>query len=524
MKRLLAISLALLATAGGCARPGSGGWGTAHELRVGIVNDPSSLNPLFVTSQNAVDMGQLYTETLVGLSPQNRLVPLLASEIPTRENGGISRDGLTLTYHLRPDARFADGVAVTSADVAFTYRVILDPRNPVTAAEPYRQIRALQTPDARTVRIVLRRKWAAAASELFAESDYAFGILPAHAFRSTDLAHSGWNQLPFGSGPFKVTRWKHGDSIELEPNPYARRKPRLRRLIYKILPDTNTLFVQLRTHQIDVASVTDKQVARARALPGVRVVETPQNHTDFIVFQTQSPPLDDIRVRRALARAIDREAIRRSVYLGLHPLASTEIPASLWAHDAGVTAYAYDPSRARAELLGAGFPNAQVQFAYIGTSEDSRLLATIVQANLAKVGVTATLRSYPSTLFFAPASAGGIERSGRFHLAYSDWFGGADPEQSETYRCADMAPAGPNTARWCSAVYDALYRRQAETADTPARAKIFAQMQRIVREAAVDLPLVYQSSFTAINASVRGYSPNMLFSDGNAEEWDVAGT
>jgi len=165
-----------------------------------------------------------------------------------------------------------------------------------------------------------------------------------------------------------------------------------------------------------------------------------------------------------------------------------------------------------------------VQFAYIGTSEDSRLLATVVQANLAKVGVTATLRSYQSTLFYAPASAGGIERSGRFNLAYSDWFGGADPEQSETYRCADMAPAGPNTARWCSAAYDALFSRQAETAGESARAKIFSQMQRMVHEAAVDLPLVYQSSFTATNASVRGYAPNMLFSDGNAEEWDVAGT
>jgi peptide/nickel transport system substrate-binding protein len=211
-----------------CTHAGSSrGWGTAHVLRIAIVNDPSSLNPLFVTSQNAVDLGQLYTETLVGLSPDNRVVPLLA------QRWSVSPDGLTITYRLRRDARFADGVAVTSADVAFTYRVIMDPRNPVTSAQPYRQIASLTTPDKFTVVVRLRRPWAAAASELFAESDYAYGILPAHAFGgSTDLSRSGWNQKPFGSGPFRVAQWRHGDEIVLEPNPYAWRKPHLRRLIY----------------------------------------------------------------------------------------------------------------------------------------------------------------------------------------------------------------------------------------------------------------------------------------------------
>ena len=150
-----------------------------------MVSDPDSLNPLFSYVQRQIDLGQLYCETLVGLNDRNHIVPLLATQVPSQANGGISRDGKTIVYHLRRGVRFADGVELTSKDVAFTYRAILDPRNPVVDTEAYRAIVSLETPDPYTVRIRLRHPWAAATSELFAPSDFAFGILPAHAFAST---------------------------------------------------------------------------------------------------------------------------------------------------------------------------------------------------------------------------------------------------------------------------------------------------------------------------------------------------
>src|SRR5580698_3333098 len=108
---LIAIAMLLLAA---CSRAGSGGRAQPHELRIGIVSDPHSLNPLFVTAQSDVDISQLYLETLVGLSPKNELIPLLADPVPSRANGGISPDLTTIVYHMRPGARFADGVSVTS--------------------------------------------------------------------------------------------------------------------------------------------------------------------------------------------------------------------------------------------------------------------------------------------------------------------------------------------------------------------------------------------------------------------------
>jgi peptide/nickel transport system substrate-binding protein len=504
----------------------------AHELHVGIVSDPRSLNPLFDTGQNDIDLGQLTTESLVGLSPGNRIVPLLADPVPSRANGGISADGTTLTYHLRPNARFADGVAVTSKDVAFTYRVILDPRNPVTETEPYRRIAKLETPDARTVRIRLKAPWAAAVTELFAVSDFIDGILPAHAFTSTDVSRSEWNERPFGSGPFRVERWNHGDDIVFVPNPYAWRPPHLRRLIVKILPDQTTLFVALQTGAVDVAALTEDQVAQARALRGVHTIATPQNHTVFLELQTQRVAMGDPIVRRAVIEAIDRDQIRRTVFLGLQPPATTEIPTIFPAHDPGIVQPAYDPQKAAADLDRDGWrPSGGVRekngrelallFAYISTSIPARRLATVVQDDLARAGIVLTVKGYPSTMFYGSAAAGGIERGGRFDLAYTDWFGGADPEASEYFTCANRAPSGPNTARWCDPGYDDLYARQQSTLDPGHRRTIFAAMQRAVARGFSSDFLVYSSQYTAYRDGVTGWAPNMLFLYGNSPNWDV---
>lgn len=502
-------------------------------MRIGIVSDPRSLDPLFVTAQTDVDLAQLTTDTLVGLSPDNKIVPLLANPVPTRANGGISADGKTIVYHLRRDARFADGVPVTSKDVDFTYRAILDARNPVTDTEPYRRIATLETRDAHTVVIRLTSPWAAAVSELFAVSDFIYGILPAHAFAGTDISRAPWNERPFGSGPFRVERWNHGDDIVLVPNPYAWRHPRLHRLTFRILPDQTTLFVALQTGSVDAAALTEDQISQARALHGIQTIATPQNHTVYMEFQTQRDPVNDPLVRRAIVEAIDRERIRKTIFLNLQQRATTEIPTIFDAHDPQVSQPAYDPQRAAADLERAGWHLAggertkggrqlALLFAYVGTSVPARRLATVVQSDLARIGVVATVKGYPATLFFGSAASGGVERGGRFDLAYTDWFGGADPESSEIFTCDDRAPNGSNTARWCDPQYDALYARQARTLDGRQRRRIFSAMQRTVANGVFSDFLVYSSLYTAYRDGVTGWAPNMLFQYGNSPQWDVS--
>lgn len=509
----LIIALVLVAA---CSRAGTS-WGVPGEARIGFLGTIYTLDPLIAFGQRLIDLTQLYTQPLVGLSPENRAIPMLCTQIPSVANGGISRDGLTITYHLR-NVKFADGVPFTSRDVAFTYRAILDPRNPVTEAQPYRRIASLETPDAHTVRIHLRAPWAGAVYELFAASDYIYGILPAHAFKSTYLRGSAWNERPFGTGPFRVTQWIHGDSIVLDRNPYAWQPPKLRRIVVKMLADENTAYIALQAHAIDFTDVTFDQAAQMRARHAPGLIAVPINGVDLIEFQLQRPSVANLRVRTAIAYAIDRAAIARTVYHGLVPLATTEIPPLFPQHDRAIAALPYDPARARALLNGA---HPEVHVAYNLEQTVYRTVATVIQEDLRAVGIDAVQNGYATSLYYAPPEDGGILYDGKFDIDVGGWIGGLDPEASELWTCANSAPHGPNAARFCDATYDAAFDAQQRALDPAARTRDFYTMQQRVFARKPALFLIYRTDYEAINPALHGVAPNMLYNFSQVQDWSL---
>ena len=358
-----------------------------------------------------------------------------------------------------------------------------------------------------------------------------YGILPSHAFASTDVSRVPWNDHPFGTGPFRVVQWRRGEEIVLEPNPYAWRKPHLKRLVLKIVPDRNTTLLLFQTHAVDVDDyLNNDQVADNRAALGSTLVRTPKNHIAYALFQMKRFPTDDPLVRKALTEAIDTAGIARKVYHGLWPLATTELPAVLWAHDASVRPYGFDPQAAERDLDAAGWRRSgatrtkggkplAIDIAYEGPSPDGRSAATVIQENLSRVGVDAAVRGYPTNVFYDIPN--GVYYGGRFNLAVSGVYGGQDPEQSEFWTCDRVAPNGPNTARFCDPAYDALFVKQSQLTDRRARQAVFDQMQRIIARSAVFVPLVYRGDYSAVNPAVRGWAPDMLFENGNSNDWDV---
>ncbi len=259
MTRPHALALALVLAA--CARTGNGP-AEPHVLRIADNVDPASLNPLLAHDQDTIGYDLLVTQTLIGLSADNQLVPVLVTRVPSQANGDISRNGKSIVYHLRRGIRFADGSELTSADVAFTFRAIVDPRNPVESQDAYRHVTSLETPDPFTVIVRLRQRWNAAVAELFAQADFAFGILPGHAFPSTEITKAAWNQRPFGTGPFRVVAWERASRIVLEPNPYFRPRPRLRRVVLTLIPTAESSLLALRAGDVDVAEVSSARNSR----------------------------------------------------------------------------------------------------------------------------------------------------------------------------------------------------------------------------------------------------------------------
>lgn len=497
-----------------CARGGQSA--PAHVLRIADVVQPSSFDPLLAHDQDTIGYDLLIAQTLVGLDAHNRLAPVLITQLPTRANGGISADGRRIVYHLRKGVRFADGVELTSADVAFTYRAIMDPRNNVLSQDAYRRIASLTTPNRYTVVVRLKHRWGAAVSDLFAESDFAFGILPAHAFTGTDLLHAAWEQHPFASGPFRVKSWRRGDRAILVPNPYFSPKPRLHEIVLQMIPSDNSAFLALQAGEVDVAPLSPQMLAQARNLPNIRVLRTPENAIAWFSLQTTHPPADELAVRRAIAYALNMKEVRKA-YQGVYPQAGSFLPPVFRAHDASIKPYPYNLARARALLDGR-----RVNALLVIESENPlwARIATVVQQQLARAGITVTIKAFPTALFNAPD---GPMRSGRFTMALDRWIRGADPEQSIVFTCSQANADGDNISRFCDPAFERLFADQERSPNRAQRRRDFAAMQRIVQREVPVIPLYYETYFEGVNRRVSGFARTMLRYPRAPERWDTAG-
>ncbi|MGA9273830.1 MAG: peptide ABC transporter substrate-binding protein [Candidatus Cybelea sp.] len=498
----------------------------AHVLRIADWSEPTSLNPLLAHDQDTIGLDLLFCQTLVGLSQDNKLVPILLRRVPTRANGDISADGKTIVYRLRPDVRFADGQPLTSRDVVFTYRAVMDPRNPVLSQDAYRRIAALAAPDARTVVVHLRSPWNAAVRELFAQSDFAFGILPAHAFAGTDLQRAHWEEHAFGSGPFRVTQWRRGDRLVLEPNPYFSPRPKLARIEFLMIPSLNSVVIALRAGEVDLARITAVEVPNAASIPGIGVATTPINGMDYLTLQTGAAPTDNPRVRRAIADALDLAVIEKAFHR-LNPPGGAFLPPVLPWHDARLAPIAQNDAAAASELSAAGWrehgagrtkAGAPLAVLIVSPSGVSSEFTTIVQRELSAVGMRATIKTFPPAELNGP---GGPLRTGRFNIASQGWIGGGDPEQSVTFACSQIGPDGNNISRYCERRFEAAFKDQAITPNDRRRAADFQAMQRIVYRDLPVIPLDYLRYFDAVNVRVTGFARNMLGFPVNAPYWDI---
>jgi peptide/nickel transport system substrate-binding protein len=519
----------LLALLVGCTHSAGIRVGPAHVLRIAFAGDPGSLVPFVAIDQEVIALDTLFCQTLVGLSAANRDVPILVTRIPTRANGDISRNGTSITYHLLRDARFADGVPLTSADVAFTYKALFDPRNRALSLEPYRRIVSLETPDAHTVVIRLNRPWNAAARVLFGQADYVYGILPKHAFADTKVVGTPWENAPFGSGPFRVATWLRGDRIILEPNPYYRPHPKLKRIVLQIVPNLNSNFVALQSGAADVGTLTSENVSAAQHMPGVRVLRIPENATRLVYLQTHAAPTNDVHLRRAIASAIDYSALA-GAWRNEYPRATSFLPPPIvsW-KSVSIPAYSHDLTAAARELDEAGwrmqrgvrFKDGTPLRGLIGVNSEDPItvrIGTLLQAQLATIGMQLSIKSNPVRIWFSPD---GLLRSGQATIVSETWVGGSDPEQSLNFRCVQAVKGDENHSFYCSKRFERLFDDQARTPSQAQRDRDFNAIQLLVHDDVPVIPLYYENRLLGVSNRVTGYALNMLWIPVNAETWDA---
>ena len=244
-------------------------------LRVAVQSDVKSLNPLLNSNTTDGLIAFLMFEPLLSADAKGNPVPILATAVPAPENGGVSRDGLTVTYHMRRNAKWTDGVPVTSADVKWSWQAIMNPNNNIVSRHGYDYVKSIDTPNPYTVVVHLKQKFSPFVNTFFAMSDQPMPVAPAHVLsRYPDINQLAFNSRPdVGDGPFKFVEWAHNDHITVERNDkFFMGRPRLRRIEIRIVPDENTTVNQMKTHAIDFMFQASPETYPAlKSAPGRRV-------------------------------------------------------------------------------------------------------------------------------------------------------------------------------------------------------------------------------------------------------------
>ena len=508
----------------------------AHRvLRLALSAQLRSLDPIYNDGFTGSALDALAFSYLLRPAPDGRLEPDVAIAVPTPHNGGIAPDGRTITYHLRRGVRWQDGAPLTSADIAFTVRAILNPHNTIGSRNPFDRVSSLDTPDPYTVRLHLKSADASVLGQ-FLTPDANAAILPAHLLaRYASLDRVPFATLPIGSGPYRVVAWNRGVSVRFAANPsYYGGAPGLPAIELRFSPDQTTTLVQLQTGELDGVLAGDPSfLERYRRLPEKRVTDVPYVGDTVLGFNAERPLLADPAMRRALAQAVDTVTLARESYHGA--VSAADATRGLFSYadapDAGWPRYDPDAAARALDALGwrrdasgirrrAGVP-LEVTLAYTNVSNAYKTAAVVLQQQFARAGIRLDLHAFVYSQFYALASDGGTLASGRFDLALIAYSTNVDPDQTWLFACRERAPNGYNWSRYCNPEADALLARASLAVDRSQRVALIRRLQRVVARDVPLLPLWQAREIDVTPAWLGGFVPNGDLSFASAAHWSA---
>jgi peptide/nickel transport system substrate-binding protein len=536
--RLIAALLALSAGASACTRvanpeASAGGNPWTHHGRFVFATsaDPKNLDPVLAAAQPTLELSLFLFSWAVRYDENAQPHPDALREIPTVANGDVSKDGLTLIYKLRPHMKWHDGQPVTCRDLRFTWEVVMNPHNNVVTTDGYNAIRSIDCSDPLVAVLHMKRVYAPFLVELFGPDGNA-PILPEHLLAKYNDDKGSFNNAPYqsapvGSGPFRFISWERGQEVRLAAfDGFYLGRPKLREVIYKIIPDENTLLAQMRSHELDlVFNLSPRHYRDFRNIPGVTVVAPPVYSYDHLDFNLRHPPFEDVAVRRALAYALDRKTMLTVLNHGLGDLApADESPRIGHAYDPNVATYPFDPGKARALLDADGWnvgpdgvrvKNGQRLAFTISTLAESthgQAIETVVQRYWRQVGASATIKNAPTSLFF-DNTANGTLQGGNYDVAFFAWAASADPDDSQIYSGKYFAPHGQNALFWSDPRATAAMDDALGTVNFERRKRDYAIVQEELASQLPTIVLWFTHEVVAYNSDLHGFAPSPVIAD-----------
>lgn len=503
---------------------------------------PDSTNPWFLSNVGDNELAEALWGNPYTISPTGTLLPDELTEIPTQANGDVSKDGLTVTMHLRPDLKWSDGQPLTADDFAYSLEVLRDPASGATpdGLSGYDRIASFQVLDART--LVLRYTQPDAFAFLYlpwAAPRHAWGSI-AHKELSQ---HEEVNLYPnVTSGPFKLASDVPGQRITMVPNPAyistTLHRSVLDKLIFTAYPTTNALttaFVAGQTEYTDAFGPDD--LLQFGGIEGLHV--SPLLGYTLLDFNLSQPALQDDQVRKAIEEAIDRCGIIQAVYH--QPCASLRVDAILPApspdYDPTIKSYGYDLAQARRDMQIAGWdcPSGGICTRGGQPFPTLKLVATnrfvtrqqtmeLLQQDLAALGIPASLNYYSACALFCSFTQGGILATGQYDLAlFSNAFGLDDDRTFSSFESSQIPtasnPFGANWERLHDPLVDADLAQGRMTLDTTARTHLYQALEQVLVQQVYVIPLALLPNLALVTPTIGNYQDNPFQAPGNL--WNV---
>jgi peptide/nickel transport system substrate-binding protein len=465
-----------------------------HTLVMLIESSPTNLDPRIGVDAQSERVDSLIFDDLLTRGGNLDVAPGLA------ERWEIA-DPLTYIFHLHHGVKFHDGRPLTSRDVKWTFDSLPAGKIRSTKTSTYRFVDRIEAPDDFTV--IFRMKEPDAAL-LWNMSDGAIGIVP----------YGSGNEMtmhPVGSGPFKFVSAETDKEVIVERNDnYWGEKPKLDRVRFAVVPDATTRALELRKGSADaeINALTPDTIITLQQDPSIAIERAPGTVLAYLGFNLRDPVLQDVRVRQAIAYALDRRPMIEYLWRGEAQLARSILPTQSWAYNGNVPAYNHDPEKASQLLDAAGYPAVNgVRFHLTmktSTDENTRLMVAVMQQQLREVGIALDIRSFEFATFFADVT------HGIFQLYGLRWIGGnEDPNIFEyAFHSARFPPNGANRGYYSNPRIDALIDQARREVTPDVRKQIYAEVQLILAKELPYIDLWYLDNVLVHNKRVTNLQLN----------------
>jgi peptide/nickel transport system substrate-binding protein len=477
----------------------------------------------------AAEMAALLHRSLVTVDVAGRLVPDAAREVPNRANGGISPDGLTISYHLKPGLRFSDGTPLGAADVVATLNALRAPGARIASRLGLDDVVGAVARAPLEVQVRLARPYAPILLYLCGPGN-ATSILPAAT--ASAIETSATPPQAIGAGPYRIKTFQAGERLELERNPWYQPVPLVPALVIRTVASSSTAHVQLHSGEANGYLMADPSLEPMLAdVPGLRTDATPVDGIGGLIFNTTAGPVNTPATRLAIVDALDIAGTVRRVFHG--GVSAHDAPAGLflWAYDPhAFPPPVYSPKAAAALLDAQGWRAGddgkryrngvplELTLIVRGDQPSSSALAATFAQQLRNIGIAVATRQYAIQEWGSPD--GPLYR-GRFDLAIAQFIAGPDPDLTDQFACDRIPPRGYNKPRYCNPQLDDVLARANATYVVPQRIALYRKAQQILARDIPMMPLYRLVALNAMPAALRGFNPTPITPFYDVAAWDL---